>query len=147
MDWHEARTLKDRLAWALRKKEGATQADLARACSTKPPSVSDWLSGKTKSLKSKSARQAALYLNVDQLWLESGIGTPFGISTTTQESQPNPYSSQPSIIEIVQMMGLLISKADPVTKSALPGLLALLVEHPEKSPEIGRKIDSLLKMQ
>lgn len=147
MDWHHARTLKDRLAWALDRKQGATQADLARACATRPPSVSDWFSGKTKSLKSKSARSAANFLNVDQVWLETGFGSPFGIVTTSAEKPPADYAASPSIVDVVSNLGKIISQADPISRAALPGLLSMLVEHPEKSFEIGKKIESVLNIK
>jgi transcriptional regulator with XRE-family HTH domain len=53
---------------------GFSQADLAAACNVKPPSVNDWLSGKTKSLKAATAHRAADFLGVNFLWLTEGTG-------------------------------------------------------------------------
>ena len=66
-------TLADRVRLAL-QKVNATQADLAAACQIKPPSVSDWMTGKTKSLKGRSLIKAAKFLRVRDLWLSDGIG-------------------------------------------------------------------------
>jgi transcriptional regulator with XRE-family HTH domain len=52
-----------------------TQADLARSVGIKPPSVSDWLNGKTKILKAKTALRAAHFLDVSPLWLTEGRGS------------------------------------------------------------------------
>ncbi len=56
-------------------KAGITQAQLARACGVRPPSVSGWLNGKTKYLKGQNLLAAAKALNVSQDWLATGDGT------------------------------------------------------------------------
>ena len=66
-------TLSERLTEALDAK-GATKAELARACRVKPPSVSDWFSGKTKVLKADTLLAAASFLNVSPCWLSTGHG-------------------------------------------------------------------------
>ena len=55
-------------------KTGMTQAQLARACGVKPPSVSGWLNGKAKYLKGQNLLAAAKALNVSQDWLATGEG-------------------------------------------------------------------------
>lgn len=68
--------LKDRIAEAMRRHPKLSQADIARACGVKTPSVADWLNGKTKSLAPKPARLAAALFGCDQNWIGSGIGLP-----------------------------------------------------------------------
>ncbi|EMJ4069568.1 TPA: helix-turn-helix transcriptional regulator [Pseudomonas aeruginosa] len=51
-----------------------TQAALARACRVKPPSVNDWLSGKTKTIEGENLLNAAAFLRVSPLWLATGKG-------------------------------------------------------------------------
>ncbi len=65
--------LSDRLELAM-KEAGVSQADLARACGVKPPSVSGWLSGKSKFLRGENLLAAARVLNVSQTWLATGQG-------------------------------------------------------------------------
>lgn len=67
-------TLAKRMQEAL-DHSGKRPADLARACNVSPPSVSNWLSGETKSLKSATAIRAANFLGVSQLWLTEGRGS------------------------------------------------------------------------
>lgn len=67
-------TLRERLALALAKKRGGSQAELAKACRVKQPSVSDWFSGKTQRLKGESLLLAAAYLGVRPEWLQTGRG-------------------------------------------------------------------------
>ena len=66
-------TLAERVSLALTENT-QTQLALAKAAGVKAPSVNDWLSGKTKSLKGKSLIGAAKFLRVNELWLSEGVG-------------------------------------------------------------------------
>ncbi|WP_228266320.1 helix-turn-helix domain-containing protein, partial [Acinetobacter baumannii] len=71
-------TLAERLKYAMevlppKKIKGV---DLARAVGVKPPSVSDWLSGKSKKMEGENLLRAAKYLKVNALWLATGAGEP-----------------------------------------------------------------------
>ena len=65
--------LSERLRIAM-SESGVSQADLARACGVKPPSVNGWLSGKAKFLRGENLLSAASALNVSQEWLATGKG-------------------------------------------------------------------------
>jgi SOS-response transcriptional repressor LexA len=65
--------LKDRLKLAMSDPKVSGTA-LARACKVAAPSVSEWLSGKTKSLSATNLLAAAKFLKVSPDWLASGIG-------------------------------------------------------------------------
>lgn len=67
------KTLAERLTEAL-AHSGHTKAELARACGVAAPSVNDWFSGKTKSLKGSSLIRASNFLGVRSLWLSEGKG-------------------------------------------------------------------------
>lgn len=71
-------TLSERLRYAMevlppKKVKGV---DLARAVGVKPPSVSDWLSGKSKTMDGSNLLAAASFLNVSPTWLATGKGRP-----------------------------------------------------------------------
>lgn len=98
-------TLSERMKEAL-EGSGASPADLARACQVKPPSVSNWLSGETKSLKASTAIRAAEFLGVSQLWLTEGRGPKLPAAVGRQSAPqareddgPVPLSTAP----VVQM--------------------------------------------
>jgi|GEM_PF-679684 len=67
-------TLAERLEKALADPPSKRPADLARACGVKPPSVSDWLSGKTKKMEGANLLAAAEFLEVNYWWLATGKG-------------------------------------------------------------------------
>lgn len=70
------KTLAERLKYAMevlppKKIKGV---ELARAVGVKPPSVSDWLSGKSKTMEGENLLRAAKHLNVNPVWLATGNG-------------------------------------------------------------------------
>lgn len=66
-------TLAERVAQAIALRP-CSQSDLAAAAKVTPPSVSDWLSGKTRQLTAGPALRAAHFLGVNALWLAEGVG-------------------------------------------------------------------------
>lgn len=82
-------TLAERLNTAM-ERSGLTQAELARACGVKPPSVNGWLSGKSKYLRGENLLKAAAALRVNQQWLATGEG-PMTISLGRSSNiEPGP---------------------------------------------------------
>lgn len=72
------KTLAERLKYAMdvlpsKKIKGA---ELAIVVGVKPPSVSDWRSGKSKTMEGENLLRAAKYLSVDPVWLATGKGEP-----------------------------------------------------------------------
>jgi DNA-binding transcriptional regulator YdaS (Cro superfamily) len=67
-------SLKDRLLKGMDGPPRISQAALARACGVRPPSVTNWLSGRTKRLEGANLLAAARALNVSPDWLSSGNG-------------------------------------------------------------------------
>lgn len=69
-------TLAERFKEALSERDPpATQADLARACGIKTPSVNGWFQGTTKSIRGKNLLNAARFLGVSDRWLAEGVGS------------------------------------------------------------------------
>lgn len=72
------KTLAERLRYAMevlppKKIKGV---DLARAVGVRPPSVSDWLSGKSKTMEGENLLKASNFLGVNANWLATGSGLP-----------------------------------------------------------------------
>jgi transcriptional regulator with XRE-family HTH domain len=91
-------TLKERMRKAMEGPPRVTGAALARACGIKPPSVSAWLSGHTKSIDGSHLLAAARLLRVRPEWLADGLGhmrEPEPGTPSSQEPTPPPYH-QPS---------------------------------------------------
>ena len=65
---------------------GITQAELARRCKVKAPSVNGWLSGKAKFLRGENLLAAAKALNVSQHWLATGQGEMAATDTNVTSS-------------------------------------------------------------
>lgn len=72
------KTLSERLKYAMevlppKKIKGV---ELARAVGVKPPSVSDWLTGKSQNMDGPNLIKAAKFLKVNSAWLGTGAGKP-----------------------------------------------------------------------
>lgn len=67
-------TLQERLRLIMAGPPKISQAALARACGIKPPSVNDWISGKTKTIEGQNLLLAAEFLGVVPKWLATGRG-------------------------------------------------------------------------
>ncbi len=91
--------LKNRLKLAMSDPK-VSGAALARACKVAAPSVSEWLSGETKSLSATNLLAAAKFLNVSPDWLASGIGqmrktyAPVVITNHTAQEPVAQYGTQ-----------------------------------------------------
>lgn len=66
-------SISERLRAAM-SASGVSQAELARRCGVKPPSVSGWLSAKAKFLRAENLLAAAKVLGVSEQWLATGAG-------------------------------------------------------------------------
>lgn len=97
--------LKDRLRMAMEGPPRVKQAALARACKVKPPSVNDWLSGKTKEIGGGNLLRASEFLNVNAVWLSTGRGAPY------------PNSGEEVVKGVVSVLGdeSQLQRPDPAT--------------------------------
>lgn len=67
-------TLSDRLKEKMAGPPKISQVALARACKVSQPTVNDWLSGKSKTIKGPILVRVAAYLGVSPEWLATGRG-------------------------------------------------------------------------
>ena len=77
-------TIGDRIAEILREDPSKKQSALAEACGVTRASVSDWISGKSKTLKPENLVAAADYLGVELRWLANGTGPKHSIYRITE---------------------------------------------------------------
>jgi repressor protein CI len=69
-------------------KLAGSAAALARVAGVSAPSVSDWISGKTLSIKAKNAALIAQKWGLNPLWVSDGIGEKFAVSKKGAEETP-----------------------------------------------------------
>lgn len=67
-------TLAERIKIVSAGKPRGWQAELARFCKIRPPSVADWVSGKTKTLDGENLLRAAEFFKCNPIWLATGKG-------------------------------------------------------------------------
>lgn len=95
-------TLAERLKYAS-KKAGINQAKLARLCGVKPPSVSDWFSGKTKKLEGMNLFNASRALSVRPEWLADGKGPMQSSSNSVSETTSHYEASHFSLLVVGEL--------------------------------------------
>ena len=83
-------TLRERLLDAMSHPKKITGAALAKACGISAPSVSDWLTGKSKSMDGGNLIDAAEFLGVRAKWLIKGVGP----------KHPDHYGPAPGITDV-----------------------------------------------
>lgn len=76
------KTMSDRIIQALKDVQ-KNQSELARHVGVQSPSVNDWISGKTKTIKGQNLLRAAEFLGVNPLWLAEGKGPKSAASLKT----------------------------------------------------------------
>lgn len=89
-------SLSNRLKTLFTLNPDKSQADLARFANVRPPSVNDWVSGKTKKMSGPALMSVSIYFGVDAMWLATGEGkNPLLQSNATQPpvSMPNQAAS------------------------------------------------------
>lgn len=119
-------TLAERLTTAM-ERSGITQAELARACGVKPPSVNGWLSGKSKFLRGENLLKAAAVLGVSQQWLATGEGPMAAAVAPSGSSNVEPGPGLP-LVSWVQA-GAWCEACTPVDVSEVERWLACPVPH------------------
>ena len=119
-------TLAERITTAM-ERSGITQAELARACGVKPPSVNGWLSGKSKFLRGENLLKAAAVLGVSQQWLATGEGPMAAAVAPSGSSNVEPGPGVP-LVSWVQA-GAWCEACTPVDVSEVERWLACPVPH------------------
>lgn len=122
-------TLAARLQAALSSRHPpANQAQLAKACGVRSPSVSDWFSGETKALKANSAAKAAAFLQVRLEWLLYGVGPMRAMGEADHAytvALPEPASSlEQALPRVLQALVQLSAAQWQMVRTRLDHLMA-----------------------
>ncbi len=97
------------------KEAGISQAELARACGVKSPSVHGWLNGKSKFLRGENLLAAAKALKVSQTWLATGKGAMHANNagdTTTTDNSYRPALEIPAFSSVYPSIGSAAEESD-----------------------------------
>lgn len=92
-------TLTERASYLL-ELAGNSLTELARIAGVKPPSVSQWLNGHTKSLAIVPATRLAKHFDLNPMWISKGIG-PMRVSPSSDtQTASTPAQSQAQLINL-----------------------------------------------
>lgn len=134
-------TLSDRINQAM-AAASMSQAELASACKIKSPSVNDWISGKTKTLKASTATRAAAALGIRVEWLATGQG-----EMRTGEIVTPALPEQPQTVTglLESLRKKIAEQPDPI-RAAIANLVSGYVMSPnsETGQEVAAMIEKML---
>lgn len=106
--------LKDRLAWARARAE-MTQQDLAKASKVAQSTIASWENGARETGRKITA--LAQPLDVDELWLATGTGSPFRLprpapvlSARTESALPGQLQAQVVLGHLTEREAALLHK-------------------------------------
>ena len=141
-------TLAERLREAMNGPPKRTGADLARACNIKQPSVSDWLSGKSRSIDGSNLIDAAEFLGVNAKWLIKGVGLmrPGAATGTATSAHIATHTDAPAIYHATPVASVdpwlsegtdILRRLDPADRRAAVLQLRVFVAQlgPAKPPK------------
>lgn len=137
-------TLAERLTTAM-ERSGITQAELARACGVKPPSVNGWLSGKSKFLRGENLLKAAAVLGVSQQWLATGEGLMAAAVAPSGSSNVEPGPDVKGRVPLVSWVqaGAWCEACTPVDVSEVERWLDCPVPHSKSTFVLRVRGDSM----
>lgn len=111
------------------------QSKLAKKCGVKPPSVNDWLSGKTKNLEGTHLNKAADFFGVSPEWLATGTGPKFPNPKNTSVRHSSRELDPAELVDafealfkklndsekedVISLFVVFAKSLRPITKSAL----------------------------
>lgn len=127
-------SLAERIAELTADMKRGWQAQLARACGIKPPSVAAWLSGETKSIDGNNLLVAASFFHVQPKWLQSGVGQKSADGTPQQDAAPGPVApvDPPDVLTALTILGAAIeSMDDPDARKGAVGMLHTYIDNPD----------------
>lgn len=141
-------TLQERFeaAWKHRLKtlgpgESISQAELARVCGIKAPSVSGWFSGASKNIDGVNLIKAARYLRVRPEWLALGE-KPMTDAEPVPAASPTPLEAI-TLVEAAEALAVHMHDMDDVARAAAAPLLTRMATKPD---EAARAIEMLSRL-
>lgn len=137
-------TLADRIRTALAGPPRRSQAALARHCGVKPPSVSAWLSGDTKTIEGSNLLKAAEFLGVRPKWLSDGVGPMRADEDVPMQSPPTPPGPAPDVHIALGTIAARLMTADQGTRELVAGMLASMAKNPENFSQVATGLRAIL---
>ncbi len=147
-------TLAERLKQLSEGLPRGWQKKLASACHVSAPSVSDWISGKSKNIEYDHAIKAAAFFGVNSEWLRTGKGRPEGPTPTktahiaSENTLPYfPVQTMDNFAQIVQSIHVLraaLIAVDALTREQAKPIIDKLFLDPEGSQGLGERMAQTL---
>lgn len=147
-------TLAERLKQLSEGLPRGWQKKLALACHVSAPSVSDWISGKSKNIQYDHAVKAAMFFGVNADWLRTGKGNAADPISTRSDSvapentiQASPLQLDNSYAQVVNAINVLrdnLIAVDSLTRAQAKPIIDKVFSDPEGSHGLGERMAQTL---
>lgn len=139
--------LQERMAMVLAKlppQGRGFQADLARACGLKKPSVNGWFNGPTQKIDLENAIPVAAFLKnlglpgVNPKWLSNGDGPMFleSIDSTTAGPTSLAVIAPPNLRQTLERLAYFIGESPPEKREIIGSMLGMMAKYPHDKSTI-----------
>lgn len=142
-------TLKERMEELAVDQPRGWQADLARHCGIKPPSVNGWLKGTSLTIEGDHLFKAAEFFGVVPAWLSSGALPKFPPDDSGRRparsigSERVAPSDQRSAARALMRVVAAFSNQDSAVRDAAATLAAEAIKRPADAESLARKLEAL----
>jgi transcriptional regulator with XRE-family HTH domain len=133
------------------QKHQCTKSDIARIAGIKPPSVSNWLDGSTKTLKAETLDRLVGYFKLNRRWLMKGVG-PMDAAAAEESPMTEHVAQDTDEIRLLEDFRSIPLFLRPITLSLLRSFAALGASHqasdrfkPGASAAIGKSVSRLVE--
>lgn len=118
------------------------QADLARHCGVKPPSVNAWLHGNTKRMEAEHLFNTADFFKVNPRWLAFGVGPRFLDADPALEQRLAPAPT--NLEAVLHSLGAALMAHNRQTRETAGVMLENFARSPDQNGNILQAIVILL---
>lgn len=135
--------ISDRLRLLAANLPRGWQADLARHCGVKPPSVNAWLHGNTKRMEAEHLFNTADFFKVNPKWLAFGVG-PRAADPDEVPLEQRLVPQQLSLETVLHSLGAALMQHSRQTRETAGVMLENFARSPEQNGNILQAIVVLL---
>jgi transcriptional regulator with XRE-family HTH domain len=138
--------ISDRLRLLAANLPRGWQADLARHCGVKPPSVNGWLHGNTKRMEAEHLFNTADFFKVNPRWLAFGVG-PRAVDPDLAATEKRLTPPPTDLEAVLRSLGVALMAHSRQTRETAGVMLQNYARSPDQNGNILQAIVVLLGHQ
>lgn len=139
--------LQERIATLLERRPGVKPVELSRIAGVSSASVSDWMTGATKTMKPEPARRLSVAFGCDQNWLMTGIGVPAWKDAPQINAEGAPPEERPTSRQALASIRQLLLKGTHEQNERVGEALKLMAAVPDSDRAFEQAVSLLTSIK